>query len=583
MTPLATLFSFAGPAASPDAAAAGLPAAAPETGAETDDEDFGSLLAAALAGLTPQVQSVPTASVPQTPPAGGLSSAAAPATRPENTSVVEGIPQPTPPMTSGAFAAAVPQLATALSPAAPAPAPTVSAAPVATTRAAADPAPAVTTTTRQTPAATAVSSQPIAEGVRFVGTPPAAAEAPAPAPNTTDPTQPPAQPADPTATDPQQPTPPGETVVEPEADVALPVEVPTPTLSELVQDRIQTTLLTRPEGLLGTTTDRQLVPTPAAREPVPTNTVPPTSNLVPPGPATPGPLAQTPVPQVAVPTRPLEPTAPLAPPTTSTPSIAPAATVAAGGTPAVPTLVPAQPTQLAPVPVNPSTPVAAPTGVDRPVDPVEAPAAVAAVPTLTETATSQVREQFADVVGEIGDRPPAKGPTLDAELTSVVPFETRLLATRPAEGPTVVGPGAAVRPAPAVQVADAIVTRAEVLGRGEQAEFRLRLDPPELGKIDVRVHRTANGVHADLTVADEGVRQMIESQLPDLRQRLEAAGLSVDRFNLTAQDGSAGGGRHERFDPEFPADRRPARRAATAAVPKAYVAPAPGGRLDISV
>jgi flagellar hook-length control protein FliK len=509
MTPLATLLTFTGPVASADATTGtGLPTTTPETTGESEDADFSSLLASALAGLSqaqPQPQPVPTE------------------------------------------------------------APATAATPVAAAAIAAQPAP---------PATTAIESQPVREGARFTESAPPVAQPPAGTP----------------AAAPQDPTTPTDTdqLVEAEEAAAqqavavelpeLPVEVAPPALPELIEADIQTALLAQPEELFLPPPDRLVTPTP--RETVEPRVAPATSNVVPPPVVAPTTRPTTPVPTaqpVAAPIEAVEPTPTVVP--TPQPAITPAATIAAGRTPAVPSLVPAQPAVVGPVPADPTAAVAVPTGIDRPAEPVEAAPAVAAVPTLTETPTREVRDRFTDVVGEIGERPLAKRPTFDAGQTPIVPFETRLAAAQPTETPQ---PVETVRPAPAVQVADAIVTRAEIIGKGEYAEFRLRLDPPELGQIEVRVHRTSTGVHADLRVADEAVRQMIESQLPELRQRLEAAGLPVDRFNLTTQDGSTNRDRQQRFEPEQTEDRPAPRRPAAAVGPKTYTAPAAGGRLDIT-
>jgi flagellar hook-length control protein FliK len=44
-------------------------------------------------------------------------------------------------------------------------------------------------------------------------------------------------------------------------------------------------------------------------------------------------------------------------------------------------------------------------------------------------------------------------------------------------------------------------------------------------------------VQAEVTVSSEAVRGMIESQLPELKQRLEAAGLTVSKFDVNTQTG----------------------------------------------
>lgn len=117
------------------------------------------------------------------------------------------------------------------------------------------------------------------------------------------------------------------------------------------------------------------------------------------------------------------------------------------------------------------------------------------------------------------------------------------------------------------QVADGIVTHARTLQSGGRTEFQFRLDPPELGR--VTVHMTTDGpdVSARVVVASDGVRHLIEQQLPDLRQRLESFGLTINRFDVVSDYPSAGDGRAGRQEPPpeprdpppaFPRPPRPA-------------------------
>jgi len=91
------------------------------------------------------------------------------------------------------------------------------------------------------------------------------------------------------------------------------------------------------------------------------------------------------------------------------------------------------------------------------------------------------------------------------------------------------------------QVANGIVSNAQLVTRGGQSEFQIRLDPPELGPIQIRLTSTADGLSAQIAAANPGTRQMIESQLPDLMQRLQNSGLSLGNFNVSADAGSGGG------------------------------------------
>lgn len=130
------------------------------------------------------------------------------------------------------------------------------------------------------------------------------------------------------------------------------------------------------------------------------------------------------------------------------------------------------------------------------------------------------------------------------------------------------------------QLADAVVARAEVTTRDGTTEFQLRLDPPELGRVEVKLVSAGDDLRASVVVADDAVRRLIESQLPELRQRLEAAGVLVQQFDV-ATDPNGGNRRPDRDDPPAfvaPAAREPERaaRRPRAAVPAA-------GALDVTV
>jgi flagellar hook-length control protein FliK len=80
-------------------------------------------------------------------------------------------------------------------------------------------------------------------------------------------------------------------------------------------------------------------------------------------------------------------------------------------------------------------------------------------------------------------------------------------------------------------------------------------------------------------VADDAVRRMIESQLPELRQRLEAAGVNVQALDI-ATDPNTGGSRNPyqtESAPEF------APRTAAAPAPRARINRADAGSLDVTV
>ncbi len=92
---------------------------------------------------------------------------------------------------------------------------------------------------------------------------------------------------------------------------------------------------------------------------------------------------------------------------------------------------------------------------------------------------------------------------------------------------------------PAVQLSEAIAVHARPLHANESVEFRMRLNPPELGRLDIHLKSSGDRIDGHLIVANEAIRGMIESQLPELRQRLEAAGVTV--HNLDVSTGSNSG------------------------------------------
>ncbi|MDB5312198.1 MAG: fliK [Gemmataceae bacterium] len=144
---------------------------------------------------------------------------------------------------------------------------------------------------------------------------------------------------------------------------------------------------------------------------------------------------------------------------------------------------------------------------------------------------------------------------------------------------------AAAPPTPALQIADGVIAHARTLTPDGTTEFRLRLDPPELGRVNVNLISDGDSIRGQVVVANDGVRQMIESQLPELRQRLEQAGLTVGRFDVSTDPGAGGNGNPYRGN--SPAEFVPptGTPAATAAPrhPQTFPARPPAGGLDVTV
>jgi flagellar hook-length control protein FliK len=146
--------------------------------------------------------------------------------------------------------------------------------------------------------------------------------------------------------------------------------------------------------------------------------------------------------------------------------------------------------------------------------------------------------------------------------------------------PAAAQPAPAAAPSPAAQVADAVVSHVQVSRKDGTVEFQMRLDPPDLGRVQVQLVSRGNEVHGQVIVASEAVRQVMESQLPELRQRLEAAGVNVQQFSVATDAGGGGGGRSPYPADEPAAKAGPLPAATAAARPRA--APT-AGSLDVTV
>jgi flagellar hook-length control protein FliK len=95
-------------------------------------------------------------------------------------------------------------------------------------------------------------------------------------------------------------------------------------------------------------------------------------------------------------------------------------------------------------------------------------------------------------------------------------------------------------PVPLAGLAVAIAARAQ----GGSSQFDIRLDPPELGRIDVRLGVDGSGqVTTHVTVDRADTLQLLQSQQPQLQQALEQAGLKTadNGLQFTLRDQSFAG------------------------------------------
>ena len=121
-----------------------------------------------------------------------------------------------------------------------------------------------------------------------------------------------------------------------------------------------------------------------------------------------------------------------------------------------------------------------------------------------------------------------------------------------------------------------------VLERDGVVEFRMRLDPPDLGRVQIRLITRGDEVYGQVLVADDAVRRLIESQLPELRQRLEAAGVNIQRFDVATDSGTGGSqSAYREFTGAALAPRVPT--GVPAPAPQARIGRFEAGSLDVTV
>lgn len=89
------------------------------------------------------------------------------------------------------------------------------------------------------------------------------------------------------------------------------------------------------------------------------------------------------------------------------------------------------------------------------------------------------------------------------------------------------------------QLTHAFLAQADVVQRDGRTDFHLRLDPPQLGSVQIHLRATEHTVSARIVVAHEGTRQLLESQAQNLRQGLAQAGLSLGSFDVTRDGGGS--------------------------------------------
>ncbi len=84
-----------------------------------------------------------------------------------------------------------------------------------------------------------------------------------------------------------------------------------------------------------------------------------------------------------------------------------------------------------------------------------------------------------------------------------------------------------------------VASWAGVSSRNNRTMFHMRLEPPELGTLQVHLMSTEQAVSIRMVAADEVARQIIATQVSELQKSLEELGLTVQQFDVTVGDGTS--------------------------------------------
>ncbi len=95
---------------------------------------------------------------------------------------------------------------------------------------------------------------------------------------------------------------------------------------------------------------------------------------------------------------------------------------------------------------------------------------------------------------------------------------------------------------PASAILGQVIEQLSLRVKEGQSEIHLKLDPPSLGSVRMNVAAIGDQVRAVIITDHHAVKQVIESQLSELRSSLAGQGMKVDSFTVLVGGQDAGGG-----------------------------------------
>jgi len=84
------------------------------------------------------------------------------------------------------------------------------------------------------------------------------------------------------------------------------------------------------------------------------------------------------------------------------------------------------------------------------------------------------------------------------------------------------------------QVIEQVVKEVRLHRLPERSDLVVRLNPPELGTLRVRITQDANGVYSQIQASNEQVKNLLQAHLPMLTSALADAGLRIDSVSVTS-------------------------------------------------
>jgi flagellar hook-length control protein FliK len=94
---------------------------------------------------------------------------------------------------------------------------------------------------------------------------------------------------------------------------------------------------------------------------------------------------------------------------------------------------------------------------------------------------------------------------------------------------------------PPEAVVQQVIRGARFLLKDDVSEVRVRLEPPELGSVHIRLTSGESALSGEISVSSSEVKGIVESHLHELRSSLIEQGLHVGRLDVSVRDGQSGG------------------------------------------